>query len=151
MRVFLSARFSRRDELIGYAGELRSLGMTVDARWLEADRHGVTDDEVMAELAGRTRAHGDAPVAALIALEALQDLRGADALVAFSERPRTSSSRGGHHVELGMALAWGKPILVVGPRENVFHAMGGIEHVPEWGAEARRVLTEWQSARAEAE
>ena len=115
MRVFLSGRFSRRDELVGYAGELRSLGITVGARWLEADRHGVTEDELMAELAGRTRAHGAAPVAALIALETLEDLRSADALVAFSEPPRTTRSRGGHHVELGMALAWGKPVLVVGP------------------------------------
>ena len=151
MRVFLSGRFSRRDELIGYAGELRSLGIGVDARWLEGDRHGVTDDEVMAELAGRTRVHEGAPVAALIAREAFEDLRGADALVAFSEPPRSSRSRGGHHVELGMALAWGKPILVVGPRENVFHAMDGIEQVADWGPEALRVLTRWKSARAEAE
>ena len=145
MRVFLAGRFSRRDEFSAYAGELRSLGITVDARWLEPDRHGVTDDEVMIELADMMDADADAPVAALIAVEALEDLRNADVLVAFTEPPRSTNSRGGHHVEFGMALAWKKWMLLVGPRENVFHAMVGIEQVGSWGPEALKVLTEWKS------
>ena len=32
-----------------------------------------------------------------------------------------------------MALAWEKSILVVGPRENVFHGMSHIEQVDAWG------------------
>ena len=94
MRVFLAGRFSRRDEFSGYADELRSLGITVDARWLEPDCHGVTDDEVMIELADMKDEDEDAPVAALIAVEAFEDLRNADVVVAFTEPPKVHQQQG---------------------------------------------------------
>ena len=145
MRVFLSGRFSRRDEFSSYADQLRSLGITVKARWMEPERHGVTDDEVMRELADMTNVDEAGSIAALIAIEAFEDLCSSDVLVAFTEPPRSTNSRGGHHVEFGIALALGKWILVVGPRENVFHAMGNVEQVDAWGPEALKVLTEWKS------
>ena len=38
-------------------------------------------------------------------------------LIAFSEEPRAlNASRGGRHVEFGIALALGKKVAVVGPR-----------------------------------
>ena len=99
----------------------------------------------MIELADMKDEDEDAPVAALIAVEAFEDLRNADVVVAFTEPPRSSNSRGGHHVEFGMALAWEKWILVVGPRENAFHAMGDIEHMDAWGPDALSLLREWKS------
>ena len=95
MRVFLAGRFSRRDEFSGYADELRSLGIVIHARWLEPYRHGATDDEVMAELADMTKADEDAPLTALIAVEAFEDLRKADVLVAFTEPPQVHQQQGG--------------------------------------------------------
>jgi hypothetical protein len=45
----------------------------------------------------------------------------ADAVIIFTEIPNTVLATGGRHVEFGLALAHGKRVFVVGPRENVFH------------------------------
>ncbi len=66
-----------------------------------------------------------------IAQEDMDDVQAADALIAFTE-PRRGEGAGGRHVELGMALAWGKRLLVVGPREHLFHTLPSIEAYPTW-------------------
>ena len=45
----------------------------------------------------------------------------ADAVIIFTEIPNTILATGGRHVEFGLALAQGKRVIIVGPRENVFH------------------------------
>ena len=53
-----------------------------------------------------------------------------DVLVAFSERPLSRDDvRGGRHVELGVALAVGKPVVLVGKPEHVFHSHPGVVRV----------------------
>jgi hypothetical protein len=62
------------------------------------------------------------------AIEDLHDLLDADCIVAFTEEPTEQVSwaaRGGRHVEFGIAIAKGKRLCIIGPRENVFH------HLPE--------------------
>ena len=81
--------------------------------------------------------------AAQFAVEDLNDLSGSDGLVAFLEPPRTAT-RGGRHVEFGVALALKKPVLLVGPRENIFHTMGWVSQVDAWGPEALDVLRGWR-------
>ena len=56
-----------------------------------------------------------------IAREDCEDLMAADAVIIFTEIPNTVLATGGRHVEFGLALAQGKRVIVVGPRENVFH------------------------------
>lgn len=41
-------------------------------------------------------------------------------------------SRGGRHVEFGMALALAKRCIVIGPRENVFHLLPQVEQYDSW-------------------
>src|SRR5215468_1718477 len=101
--IYLAARFRRRKELCGYADELRALGHSITSRWL-------------------TGAHRDLAVANLARYgeEDAEDIRAADCLIAFTE-PATSAiaSKGGAHVELGLALGLGKAIIVIGHRQNV--------------------------------
>jgi nucleoside 2-deoxyribosyltransferase len=118
VNVYLAARYSRRLELCGYADELRGYGLTVTSRWLEGN-HQAENDQL----------HRGAE-AERFAAEDLEDLRDACVLVAFSEVPRTTSSRGGRHVEFGYAMALDIPILVVGPREHVFCCL--VDQVDEW-------------------
>lgn len=106
--VYLAARYSRRLELCGYAAHLEALGHTVTSRWLLGN-HQAENDELHRGAAAERFARED-----------LADLAAAAVVVAFTEPPRTSTSRGGRHVEFGYALALGKPICIVGPRENVF-------------------------------
>jgi nucleoside 2-deoxyribosyltransferase len=108
VNVYLAARYSRRLELCGYAAELESAGHRVTSRWLLGN-HQAENEQL----------HRGAE-AERFAAEDLADVRAAALVVAFTEAPRTSNSRGGRHVEFGYALGIGIAVVIVGPRENVF-------------------------------
>lgn len=54
------------------------------------------------------------------ATEDLEDVDNCDWMISFMETPR-NDSRGGRHVEFGYALALGKVLTIIGPKETVFH------------------------------
>lgn len=56
------------------------------------------------------------------------DVLSCDLLIAFTEVPRSGHSRGGRHVELGIALGTMKQVWIVGPRENVFCWLPEVKH-----------------------
>jgi len=109
MRVYLAARFSRRAELAGYAEILRSSGIEVTSRWLGGNHQIPKDGEV------------DGFEARRFAREDIEDLLAADTVVCFTEPDGTPHTRGGRHVEFGLALGVGKQVILIGPRENVFY------------------------------
>lgn len=133
MRIYLAARYSRREELLGYKRALEAGGHEVTSRWLAGAHQW---DPVAAGIESPESAIETVPVEAVrFALDDIEDLQRAGLLIAFTERPRANlASRGGRHVELGMAIALDKPILIVGPRENVFCTLPGIQVYPDWGA-----------------
>lgn len=130
--VYLAARFDRKVELAGYAAELRDLGYTVTSRWLT----GVHD-------ATSARALDEGDLWAF-AMEDFEDIDNANLLIAFTEDPSIGYTSGGRHVELGYALATGLDVIVVGPRENVFHAC--LSRYETW-TEAREALARWAVQR----
>jgi hypothetical protein len=101
MRYHLAARFARRMELCDYRKQLVSIGDIVTSRWLDFDEKPEWTPQI-------ARADFD-------------DLMAADAVIVFTETPNTISTTGGRHVEFGLALAGDKGVMIVGPRENVFH------------------------------
>jgi hypothetical protein len=107
--LYLCARYGRRAELQGYAVQLQARGYPLTSRWL-------TDPPAYRDT-GTTP-----PPAAVrrVALEDVADVQLADLLLCFTEAPDSPYGRGGRHCEYGLALAWGKRLLVVGPEENVF-------------------------------
>lgn len=118
MKVFLSARYSRKDELRKYRTILQEAGYTVNSRWLDEE---TKEEEGTNALTATPPEHRQA-----IALADIQDVRECDVLIAFTEQPCNpqatwSHARGGRHVEYGAAIALGKPVIVVGYRENIFH------------------------------
>ena len=125
MNYYLPGRYERREELKGYADELQSLGHTITSRWLNGthvltvDRKYHPDDGVPLEMA-------------TFAQEDYEDIKAAGALILFSEPPDTAGKRGGRHVEFGMALAWGKRLVIIGQRENVFHCLPQVERYRTW-------------------
>lgn len=117
---YLAARFGRRDELNSYRLLLAEHGYTVTSRWLtqhqkldlQAPGASYSEDERRA-----------------FALQDYIDVTRASHLVAFTEDPNDNAPggrRGGRHVELGVAIALGKTVYIVGPRENVFCFLPGI-------------------------
>lgn len=124
MKVYLAARFSRRDELNRYRTELEAEGITVTSRWLLGGHEWVgTPDEAIPR-----------PKLAQFAVEDLADLMAADVVVCFTESPRSGPARGGRHTEFGYALAKGKPVVCVGHIENVFYALPDVLYVESWEA-----------------
>jgi len=125
IRVYLAARYSRREELCRYREQLQELGFDVQARWLdgshELDGRGLS---VEAKVDERTR----------FALEDWEDVTKADWVISFTEIPRSTPGRGGRHVEFGAAMALERRCIVIGPRENVFHHLPRTEHLGDWEA-----------------
>lgn len=137
MRVYLAGRYSRREELRGYAQALAQSGVgTADIAWLreEHDWDGTEGEEGLAQ-------------AQRFAIDDMQDLASAHAVVVWSEAPG-GCRRGGRHVEYGVALGMGKHVVVVGPLENVFYSLpsvprfltwdGALAHLAVWKAEVER-------------
>jgi hypothetical protein len=110
MRVYIAGRYSRKVELRSVAADLRARGVNVTSRWLEED---ADPNSQMGE-------HSEEFYAA-VARKDLDDIDRATSMLFFAEDPLVGTPRGGRHVEFGYALARGKYIDVVGPRENVFH------------------------------
>lgn len=140
-RVYLAGRYSRREELLGVRDYLETVGFEVTSRWLNGD-HQIDDSGTPIGDTGESLVEGiDADERAAIlrgkfAQDDVEDTRRADMLIAFTEEPRSSTSRGGRHVEFGIALALQKKIIVVGPRENLFCWLPEVEHYNDWGRAA---------------
>jgi len=127
MKVYLASRDCRREELAGYADELRAVGFEIASRWLSGN-HEIDDRGFSEEAKASERQR--------FACEDWEDLMAADIVISFTEEPRSHASRGGRHVEFGAALAAGKMCFVCGPAENVFHCLPpdrfGIESCEYW-------------------
>lgn len=134
-KIYLAARYSRRLELCGYREELVTLGFEVTSRWLNGNRQLDDKGVPIGDSGERRFEEGDTAVDHLrahFAQEDMSDVLSAGTCIAFTEEPRSGNSRGGRHVELGMALAAGKQVIVIGPRENVFCWLPQVEHYDSW-------------------
>lgn len=121
---YLAARFSRYDEMQGVRDVLRGLGHTVTSRWI--DQHG--GDQL--ESAAQAVLNSDPASVAHFGLHDLEDIDAADVVVSFTSTD--GGGKGGRHVEFGYALGAGKPVVIVGPRENIFHTLPQVEHHADW-------------------
>lgn len=130
MKIYLAARFARRDEIKQYAEELKAAGLVVTARWPYSDH---APEWGMKEY---TPAMSEE-----ISQVDWDDLQAADTVVNFTEPPDFLAPRGSRHVEFGAGLAWGKQSVVVGYKENFFHYRKEVVFFPTW-EEAKEYLVE---------
>ncbi len=140
--IYLAARYSRRAELCRYRDELEARGFLVPARWLNGG-HQIADNGMPLTEEGERKfeeGHPDADhLRARFAADDLSDVLTAGTVIAFTEEPRSGNSRGGRHVEMGIAIgalltgpAASRRIIVCGPRENLFCWLPFIEHHKTW-------------------
>lgn len=120
-QIYLAARYTRLGEMQQWRITLESIGHVVTSRWINGS-HQIDDGQTI-----------DATIDEKIrfATEDVEDLTSAEVVIAFTEPPRSGHSRGGRHVELGMALALRKRVIVVGHRENVFCWLPQVQFVGE--------------------
>jgi len=121
MKVYLAGMFSTIATRKAQAAELRASGIEVTSRWIdETVPHNVEMKDVPEQYLAET------------AIADVEDIDAATFFVEFVPTDRElvaatvqSSSRGGRHFEMGYAYHAGLVILVVGPKENVFHYLPG--------------------------
>jgi hypothetical protein len=130
MKVYLAGRYSRREEFAGYAQSLAERGIAVTSRWLGGN-HKVDNTGSPVTDAGDKL--GDADLRTQFCNEDIADVKAADVLVLFTEDPTAAgASRGGRHVEFGMAMAWDMALVTVGPYENLFTYHPRVAHFDTW-------------------
>ena len=126
MNVYIGARFSMAPEANALAAELKDAKYDIASSWHTDDSEPAWDNPV---------------IQAQRAMRDYTELMGADAFVQLTGNPR-EDTRGGQHVELGMAIAWNKVIIVVGQRGHVFHYLETIGHV-DHASQVVEGLEEW--------
>lgn len=121
MRVYLAARWEQGPLMREWRRMLGLQGVGCTSRWLDVQASGlraVENDDIM--LAN--------------AVVDFEDVKAADVLVCYSPPEGFGHGRGGRHAELGVALGLGKPVVLVGERENIFHWHPGVVVIrsPAW-------------------
>lgn len=125
MRIYLAARYSRFPEMRIYRDDLVGRGHWVTSRWIDGSHELDNGRSIVAPDSERCR----------FALVDFDDVATSDCVISFTEDPNLKiSSRGGRHVEFGLAVVMKKRLIVVGHRENVFHWLPGVEFCEGWTA-----------------
>jgi hypothetical protein len=144
MRVALCAAWVRREELQGYADELRAGGVTVVSRWLTMPPAWEDDGANL---------NAPSAILALTAQEDLEDIAAADIIVSFTEVAGSPWTRGSRHAEHGFALALsliveaGPRLCIVGTPEHLFHHHPKVYAFERWEM-ARAWILAWNEAAA---
>lgn len=108
MKVYVAARMEDRLQAAEIQRDLEAAEIEVLSDWIELEGKSPLDHSDDDET--RRRAGLD-----------LQQVAEVDVLVLFKPLDGHRNTTGGHHVETGYALALGKPVFLIGSRENVFH------------------------------
>lgn len=106
-KLYLAARFADQAMMRVVGDYLTGLDFVITARWVYGGE------------AGLSRAG--------CALMDIEDVDAADTVVSFTQPERSYNIGGGRHTELGYALAKGKRLVVIGPREQIFHYHPAVE------------------------
>ena len=139
---YFAARYSRNPELRAYRDQLVATipGAVVTSRWIDCHsdivgglEQSFTPDTLAADPAGCWR----------FGQHDLEDLSKADATVSFTGDG--GGGKGGRHIEHGIAIAYvdnhpwtvGEAgnrfrLIVIGPRENIFHCHPATEVYESW-------------------
>jgi hypothetical protein len=138
-RVALCARYSRKAELLKYKAVLEANGYQITSRWLTMPMPEGTATIGKPDAAADWSKVAGEPEKIHLAMMDLEDLRAAATVIVFTEdRPANPDkgqgepSLGGYHTECGLAIALKKNVVIVGPRENVFHYLPGVVAYPTW-------------------
>lgn len=119
--LYLASAYERKPEICGYRDKLVALGYVVTSRWIDQDEGldtGLGKDELNAE-----------PSRGLpYALADIEDIGAADTIISFTG----GGGRGGRHVEFGIAWMMIKQLIIIGPREHVFHCLPGVQQWPDF-------------------
>lgn len=112
MKIYIASRWrlAFRPTLLDFRSQLQAMGHAVTSRWIDVMRDYGEDEHLAVEC-----------------LTDVGDVRRANWLIQVCP-PEYGRSRGGNHVEFGMAMAWGHRLTVIGERQHVFHHLPQVDH-----------------------
>lgn len=116
MLVYIAAPWQMKTQAATRRMLLEASGIEVLARWIDLGAFARDSDEG--------------------ARLCLEDIGRAGAVLLINPPEWESRGTGGRHVECGVALAQGKPVVVWGIRSNTFHQLPAVRVFPEWQAAA---------------
>lgn len=122
--IYLAADFSRQEEMGRYRDILEGLGHTITSSWLDN-----LDKTEGVGINGIPITNENLACLANYANIDISDIRNSDIVILFTTGKLT---RGGRQTEFGIARAWQKQLVIVGPREHVFHCLPEIQQYPTW-------------------
>lgn len=113
LKVYVAARWDDRDHALLMKKEIESRGLICTSTWLTPH-----DDQSMDALKAKSDAVNQARQRAI---KDYQDIDASDCLLVYSNRKGFRNGTGGKHCEVGYAHGKGKPVFLLGERENIFH------------------------------
>lgn len=141
MKIYLAARYSRHPEMQGARDVLAALGHEVTSRWIDCHTD-VSGDFASSFTPEQLNIAPD--LCAPLGRHDIEDVDAAQTVISFTDG---TGGKGGRHVEFGYALARGKRMILVGPREHIFHTLPEVEHFPDWSRLVMALTTEGRDAR----
>ena len=133
MRFYLAGSYGRREELSRYAKKIEEVGHLVTSRWL--DKENVPYENPITFFPKSAE-------------QDIEDIHDAQFLILFTEDRRGKMRSGGKDVDMGVALALHKQIILVGPRLNVFHYLPGITRFRRWEDAWEQLFEKWEALDA---
>jgi len=123
MKIYLAARFDRKDEMKKLSLIILSLGIGVTSRWLDEEPSPSSEGAKERFLMDTAQMDAD-------------DVFAADILVRFSDDLSTPTIPSGwctasRMEDTGMAHAWGKRIVIVGGKQSLFDRFSNRIHVQD--------------------
>lgn len=122
IKVYIAARGQDQHLASEVRAQLARQAVGCTSRWIDQNLANESHDEAQLDI---------------------DDVRAADALIVIKPKDSHRETTGGHHVETGIALERGIPVLLLGERENVFHHHAGVRVFPwpvaSWSALADEV------------
>jgi nucleoside 2-deoxyribosyltransferase len=121
MNVYLASQYSQKEQTRKCAQDLQDAGIDCTSVWLQ-EPHDAKSRLVSL--------HTDLKIQ--YAEQDLFDIQRADVFVVFSVTEDTPILRGGMVFETGFAYGQGKPVIVCGPKQHIFHWLPNITQVETW-------------------
>jgi hypothetical protein len=125
MKIYLAARYSRHSEMREIRDTLMRLGYEVTSRWIDQHGGNLLESIVQAKL------NSDPKGSSVYAVKDVEDIARSDLVMSFTSE--NGGGKGGRHVEFGLSIGLGKRVVLIGPRENVFHCLPIVEHYQTLG------------------
>ena len=120
-KIYLASRYSDKAQIQKYADDLKFAGFECTSNWLKEPHQ---PDSMLSVLTPDLKIE--------YARQDVSDVLRSNVFVVFTAEEDTPIIRGGHIFETGLAYAAKIPILVVGPRQCLFHWLPDIQICPTW-------------------